>query len=200
MTEKRKFMCSLLNHKTNVVRAGRLTGVPFGRLLLHDWSKFSRHEFGRYARWHHGDPELRDKGEWAAAWQHHMHHNAHHPEFWLLAWHGAPDFYEVDCVGERVIDNIIVLPMPMTYVREMVADWLAASKTYTGDWNMARWLGQNGPKMRLHSVTVDRVHEVLLDIDYHLTDNCPWGVMPGYAFYRQFTTERRCDNFYSRRG
>jgi hypothetical protein len=175
-------MRSLLEHKTNVVKAGGLTGVPFGRLLLHDWSKFSPAEFGRYARWHHGDPELRDKREWAAAWQHHLHHNPHHPEFWLLAWHGNPDFYAVDGVGERVADNIIVLPMPETYVREMVADWLAASRTYTGKWDIALWLNEHGPKMRLHDRTVGELWGVMCEIGYMATDNCNWSWAAGQRF------------------
>lgn len=176
-----RFLKRLLDHKRNVMVAGRLTRMPFWRLLVHDWTKFTPAEFGRYARWHCGPAEDRDKGDWALAWRHHQHHSPHHPEFYLVAWHGDPTFYAVGGIGERVADNIIVLPMPEIYVREMVADWLAASKTYTGSWDIAIWVNEHGREMRLHDETVTLIDAVMHEIGYVQTDNCPWSYMAGSA-------------------
>ena len=174
MRENAKFLRSLLLHKWYVFKAGRLTGVPFWRRVFHDWSKFTPAEFGRYARWHHGPAESKDKREWARAWQHHMHNNPHHPEFWLLAWHGDPIFYARDGIGEHVADGVIFLPVPETYVREMVADWMAAGRTYAGDWVIANWVNEHGRKMHLHDETIALVDKIMLAVGYVQTDNCPW--------------------------
>jgi len=93
----------------------------------------------------------------------------------LLAWRGQSDFY--DGIGERVTDSIVVLPMPERYVREMVADFLGSSKVYTGGWNIAAWLNENGPKMILHSTTHARLVDVMLELHYACTDNCDWSWM-----------------------
>lgn len=69
--------------------------------------------------------------------------------------------------------------MPEIYVREMVVDWLGASRAYTGSWNMATWIDANGPKMRLHSKTLERVDAELYRLGYFTTDNCPWSYMAG---------------------
>ena len=161
-----RFLRSLLAHKWFVLQAGRKLGVPLWRLLVHDLSKFSPSEFGRYARWHHGPEEGRNKWEWVAAWQHHLHRNSHHPEFYLVSWHGAPDFYQVSKVGEVVAECILVLPMPEVCIREMVADWHAASKAYTGSWDIGDWATTNIPKMRMHTETAWLVDEVLKELGY----------------------------------
>ena len=164
-----RYLKSTLWHKWFFIRAGALTGVPLWRRLLHDWSKFTPTEFVRYSNWYFGE---KDKREWAIAWHHHLRLNPHHPEYWLLSWRGDVDFYSG--IGESVADNVVVLPMPEIYVREMIADFLAASKVYTGSWNITMWLNTHGPKMRLHSETVRLIAVVMYEMRYILTDNCDW--------------------------
>ena len=167
-----KYLRSLLLHKWFVFLAGLKTGVPVWRLVIHDWSKFSPTEFIRYSKWLFGD--VKDKKMWATAWHHHQRHNPHHPEFWILAWHGNPKFY--DGVGHSLANFVTALPMPETYVREMVADWMGASRAYTGAWNMSKWLSNNGPNIEknMHPETVRLVHSVLIEQGYFFTDNAPW--------------------------
>lgn len=179
MGPKLRFSHSLLSHKWFVLRAGRLTGVPLWRLIIHDLSKFSPSEFGRYACWHHGPKDERDIWEWVKAWHHHLHRNQHHPEYYLVSWHGDPAFYKAAGVGEPVADSIILLPIPEVFVREMIADWHAASRTYTGKWDIAMWLNTHGPKMRLHDETIVKIDSVMHEIGYIQTDNCPWSYMAG---------------------
>jgi hypothetical protein len=156
-----QYLKSLLRHKWYVFKAGRLLKVPFWRLIIHDWTKFLPIEFINYAQWHFGK---KNKRGWAKAWGHHQNHNPHHPEHWLLSWRGAPDFY--DGIGKHVSEGVVVLPMPMTYVREMVADWMGASREYTGSWDMAAWLNKEGNRMRLHDETVILLNMVLNEIGY----------------------------------
>lgn len=168
---------SLLIHKWYVFLAGRLVGVPFWRLIGHDWSKFWPVEFINYARFKYG---IKSIDGWAKAWLHHLHHNPHHSEHWILSWRGDPDYYIG--LGEPVAEFTVVIAMPETYVREMIADMLATSKEVTGHWDIAMWLNRNGPKMRFHDDTLTRLDLVMKEIGYSLTDNCDWSWIAGRGF------------------
>jgi hypothetical protein len=159
----------VLIHKWYVLRAGRITGVSVRRLLVHDWSKFTPTELLGYAGNIGGK---NDKRKWAKSWLHHLHHNPHHPEHWILSWRGNPEFYQD--MAESIAPFVVVLPMPETYVREMIADWMGASKVITGSWDISKWLNQNGPDMHFHDDTIVIIDKVMKEIGYALTDNCDW--------------------------
>lgn len=136
-------------------------------------------EFFRYARYKFGNGTRR---EWSTGWLHHLHHNAHHPEHWILSWHGDPDFYSD--VGEAVTTYVSILPMPEVYVREMIADMHGTSKQITGSWDIANWLNSNGPKIHFHDKTIVLIDKVMKELGYHLTDNCDWSWVAGTKFKR----------------
>ncbi len=142
--------------------------IPLWRLIVHDWSKFSPIEFVNYAQYKYG---VRYKGEegkykrlWAVSWLHHLHHNPHHPEHWLLSWRGDSDFY--DDLGESAARFVTVLPMPETYVCEMIVDFMATSKEKTGSYDITEWANTNVPKMRLHRDTITRLNDVMRELGY----------------------------------
>ncbi len=165
-----KQLISILIHKWYVFLAGRMVGVPLWRLIIHDWSKFMPVEFINYSKWKYG---VASKREWAKAWLHHFHLNPHHSEHHILSWLGNPEFY--DDLGKHLGLFITLLPMPETYVREMLADMMATSKRVTGSYNIASWLNQNGPKMHLHDDTVTLIDKVMKEIGYATyTDNRNW--------------------------
>lgn len=109
------------------------------RLIIHDWSKFLPAESRAYTKrfFQGGCPE----GEWKVAWRHHVQHNPHHWEHWS--------------------QNGELLPMPEVFVREMVADWMAAGKAYAGASNVQDWLNKAAPKMKLHPGTIEILCRVL---------------------------------------
>jgi hypothetical protein len=88
---------------------------------------------------------------------HHQNANPHHWEYWLTR------------SGNGVkTGRGVVLKMPEKYVREMVADWMAASRAYTGSWDMTQWLRENFyEKILLHpesrKVARDLLHELGYD-------------------------------------
>ncbi|KKM76814.1 hypothetical protein LCGC14_1376350 [marine sediment metagenome] len=169
---------SLVFHKWHVLKAGLMIGnIPLWRLIIHDWSKFTPVEFVNYARFKYG---RKDTAGWARAWLHHLHHNPHHPEHWILSWRGNPDFY--NSIGKGIAPFITMLSMPETYAREMVADMMATSKEVTGSYDIAVWLNENGPKMRLHDGTIARLGKAMVDAGYYFTDNSPWSYMAGNKF------------------
>lgn len=161
---------SLLVHKWFVLQAGHLIGVSLWRLIVHDWSKFIPIDFFRYARYKYKDG-VRD--EWAIGWLHHFHREAHHPEHWIILWHGDPDFYS-EIGGRNIAKYVSILPMPEIYVRELVADMHATSRQVTGSWNISKWLNENGPKIHFHDETIVLINKVMQEIGYTLTDDCNW--------------------------
>jgi len=170
-----RYLKSLLLHKWFVFLAGLKTGVPLWRLIVHDWQKFTPQEFGAYARHFFGaDAEYKNNEtieafqkysvveaapfghfedeRFALAWLHHENTAPHHWGFWI----------------PRSGKYSKPLPMPETYVREMVADWMGASRVYTGSWDMTEWLSKNLPRLndKMHPVTIYLVGEILTERGY----------------------------------
>lgn len=167
------YMKSLLEHKRYVIKAGRVLKVPLWRLLVHDWQKFTRWEFKQYARFYHGDELPADYIvlDYYYAWLHHENTAPHHWGYWIPR------------SGEYVNKP---LPMPETYVREMVADWLGAGRAYTGKWDMSEWLNQNLMSMRMHVTTRNKVIMVLQEIGYEQYQNGYGGWYVGQEFTSRF--------------
>jgi len=134
---------SLRKHIAFVQEAGRQLRVPEPQLAIHDQSKWTAGEFPGYA--------LHFKGggapdQFAYAWLHHIHHNPHHWQHWIFADGYTP-------AGSQVQNGAV--EMPTRYVLEMIADWMGASRAYTGSFDMFAWLVSNFPKIRLHSNTAE---------------------------------------------
>ncbi len=157
------YFWSLMRHKWFVFVAGlRLGGIPLWRLIIHDWGKFRLWEYGRYARYSaamkrkqkNGEPipdEIQDGFNYA--WLHHEGVHPHHWGYWIPRsgkLRGRP------------------LSMPNVFMREMVADWMGASRAYTGSWDMSEWLKKNlaGIEANMHSDSVAWVHVILSSAGY----------------------------------
>lgn len=157
-----KYAWSQIRHKYLVFRVGLLVKVPLWQLIIHDLSKFSPREFGAYARDKRGHiPGFTPPGsdEFQIAWLWHESRNPHHPGFWVPG------------TGKHAGEP---LPMSENYAREMMADLLAAGRSKTGQWDMTAWFNENGPKMPLHSETLNHIWTVMIELGYFVTDNCEW--------------------------
>lgn len=151
---------SLKRHIEAVRTAGMRLGVPWPQLFVHDASKLSVGEFPYYARNFYGDKG--DPAGYTAAWLHHMNHNPHHWEYWILRGIIDPEDDEAHIIDKRSG----CLPMPNNLVREMVADWMGASKAYTGSWSIRRWYRSHKDKILLHPNTRLVLESVLKEINY----------------------------------
>ena len=148
-----KYMWLTIRHKQFVFLAGRKLGVSYWRLLLHDLSKFSPKELPEYANLFFGSKE--NHLGFSYAWNHHQKCNKHHWEYWtLITGHnrgGYPD-------GSA-------LPMPTQYAKEMVADWIGASRAYEHKWPNSLdtwvWMKQNFDKINLHPETRELCRNLL---------------------------------------
>lgn len=148
------YKISLTRHIEFVQEAGRLIGVAGEQLDLHDKSKWSEEEFYGYAMHFHGGGA---PDEFARAWLHHIHHNPHHWQHWIFSDGFTPK-------GSNVENGVV--EMPQKYALEMIADWMGASRAYTGSWDMKDWLYKNMPRIRVHSNTAEYVRQTLDHLGY----------------------------------
>lgn len=139
----------ILRNKRYVFIAGRkVGGIPLWRLIIHDWTKFTPAEWSGYIyRFMRGDAgkfdKINDPDFWHKAWNHHWHNNPHHWEYWLGGFQ----------LAHEGLADVKVLEMPYNFAAEMVADWMGASKAYTGSWDIFDWYNKNKDKMILHQNT-----------------------------------------------
>jgi hypothetical protein len=143
----------VLRHKWFVFLAGRRVRIGLWLRITHDLSKFLPCEFAPYARLYCGERRGEPDFDYLNAWLHHQNHNKHHHQYWVL----------------RNRENE-VLPMPEIYIREMIADWLGASRAYTGSWDATEWIRQNIDDMAFEFGTLKRVFAILREIDIDLED------------------------------
>ncbi|MBP9757015.1 MAG: hypothetical protein KBD06_00285 [Candidatus Pacebacteria bacterium] len=126
-----RYVLFILYHKWLVFHFGRkVGGIPVWQLLIHDLSKFGPAEFGPYRM---RSVTGKDTPAYQAAWRLHWSRNPHHWEYWVR--------------------DGLATPMPEVYVREMLADWHAANRTYDTE-PLQEWLDNKWPRMNLHVDTV----------------------------------------------
>ena len=140
-------------HKSYVFRAGLKTGAPIWRLIIHDWTKFTWHEAPHYGRQFFGDRSQPLK--FSYAWNHHQKSNPHHWEYWIpLTGHDKGGYKDLE-----------PLPMPDWAIKEMIADWMGASRAYNGEWpsELWAWLDENWESVssRMHPETKEKVVEIV---------------------------------------
>jgi hypothetical protein len=140
--------------------------VGFWQMMRHDLSKFSKIErrgytlnfYFRAFAWSDQKSMEDIDTAWKNALRHHYRSNPHHWQYWCDDTYRNP------------------VPMPLRYVREMVADWLAASRAYEGYWPPSTspitgtgqkcsgywpWLEKNWHRMQLHPETRTEVISLL---------------------------------------
>lgn len=149
-----KYFVYICKHKWFVLLAGlRVGGIPFWRLLIHDYTKFSKAEWAPYVeRFFNGNSGKEDKtydpDSFKEAWKHHWQNNPHHWEYWAK------------------FDGQLAVPMPVAYIREMVADWIGAGRAITGKWGIEDWYNKTKDKQNLHYLTRELVENALKEVNY----------------------------------
>ncbi len=128
-----RYLMVVLKHKWFVLVAGWRVRAPLWRLVIHDWPKFLPSQFHAYAVHFFGGDSYR--GQLRAfdyAVVRHVNACAHHWEYWVPRTHlKGPR-------GGRA--ELRTMPMPEWAMREMVADWMAASRSYSGQWpTLEQW-------------------------------------------------------------
>ena len=127
--------------------------------IMHDMSKFSWTEFSESVKYYQGGkaspiPVVKAALGYSKAWQHHKGRNKHHYEYWT-------DNYDK---GTTYIE------MPEKYVRELVADWFAAGRTYNGKEftidDELKWWNDCKDSKFIHPNTKKRITELMTGLKY----------------------------------
>ena len=150
-----KYLWIAIKHKWYVFLAGLRVDAHIWDLIIHDWHKFTWAELPHYGRQFYGDGN--DPDGWAKCWLHHQNLGKHHREYWVMR-SGAGTGRD----GE-------MLEIPDQYLREMVADWLAAGKAYEGSWpdpNNWGWWNHNKKQIEedMPADTFGRLLEIIKEL------------------------------------
>lgn len=151
-----QYAWATIRHKWYVWKAGRRLKVGWWRLLIHDYTKFLPAEYPYYQRQFFGKAD--DPDGFARAWLHHQNSWSHHWEY-----HITRTAHSRGAVKPDIVDDC--LPMPEMDVREMVADWMGASRAYTNSWDISGWFHGHIGKIKLHPKTRQILSKVLSEID-----------------------------------
>lgn len=148
-----KHLKVIITHKWWVFYYACKLGIPW-QGFWHDMSKFSPTEFFESIKYYKGTsspiPECKKDKGYSLAWQHHKGRNPHHYEYWT-------DNYDT---------GTTTIKMPYKYVLELIADYLAAGRTYQGknftfisewDWWIMKRANYN-PK--IHPETIDLITKI----------------------------------------
>jgi hypothetical protein len=170
-----RYFWAVILHKFCIIVAGirinkALRSTPYQvsykRLLLHDLSKFSRSEFWPYAEHFYG--EKKHEEEFHQAWLHHVYHNDHH-------WEHFIDDYPIHSkliIANQPVKNLVIHQMPDEAILEMVADNLAATRSYEGYWPNTqkkdgwKWMTNSFNGFRLHPITQVKFTAFLCALGY----------------------------------
>lgn len=156
------FVHDTCKHKYFIFIAGWRLGVPLRQLILHDLSKFTPAEFPHFVRRFYADGE--DMAIFSIAMDIHHRRNPHHWEYWVEHPLGKP------AVGTA-------REIPHHFILEMVADWLAAFRTYHRRWpshaNEWPWLMDHWDSIVLHPRTRNHVRALLEEMLTGFRDTFP---------------------------
>ena len=121
-------------------------------VACHDSSKYGMVEYDPYDAYFYGTP---NEDAFNVAWLHHIHHNPHHWQYWLLM---------NDDGKYRDPGKVIPLEMPKIYALEMVADWWSFSWKSGDLTEMFGWYEDHKDCIILHPNTREYVESVLDEI------------------------------------
>lgn len=150
-----KHFYRVIKHKKEILKICWELGL-YWRGLVHDLSKFHPKEFIESSKYY--DKKISpiplcksDKG-YSIAWQHHHGHNDHHFEYWI-------DYNK---------GKIEPIKMPFECMLEMIADWLAAQKTYSGIIDYKKeleWFNNTKHNFIIHPVTLQFTEDILITLN-----------------------------------
>lgn len=116
------------------------------QLNLHDASKYTDKEYDPYDEYFYGIKTEKVKKEFDYAWLHHIHHNPHHWQYWVL-------------LNDE--DGHYALEMPKEFVYEMICDWWSFSHKTGNLYEIFDWYKTNKNKQIIHENTKKLIEDIL---------------------------------------
>lgn len=133
---------------------------PFYRQIKwhHDVSKDDPEEYNAYDNYFYGGQRTKEiEEEFNRAWLHHIHHNPHHWQYWVL-------------VNDEPEEGMIALRIPYRYVIEMICDWWSFSWRSGNLYEVFDWYDKHKDHMKLHKDSKDLIEEILGQIKAKLDE------------------------------
>lgn len=152
MIKHLKYLKYMIKHKWYVFKACMACGL-YWRGIIHDWSKFLPSEWFPYVNHFYGKktvPNRESDQPYKLAWLLHQKRNKHHWQWWVL----PKDQGGLEC-----------LPMPNTYRKEMLCDWIGAGMAITGKLDIGEWYLKQRTKIKLHPETRAWIENEISAID-----------------------------------
>jgi len=140
------YLIYLLEHKKNVFIECWKEGL-YIHAFLHDLSKFLPSEFIPYAKFFMAKNRAKeykksdeDNSDFQKGWLKHQKRNKHHWNYW---------------VSITRKNEIIPIPMPLKYVKQMICDWKGMSRKFGGSWQ--EYYEKNKEDFILHPITEETI-------------------------------------------
>lgn len=115
----------------------------------HDYSKLNVEEYDAYDQYFYGKQRTKEvKENFNEAWLHHIHHNPHHWQYWVL-------------INDDPKEGTVALRMPYRYIIEMICDWWAFSWSKGNLYEICDWYDKHKAHMMLHADTRELVEDIL---------------------------------------
>lgn len=119
------------------------------RVTNHDESKYDKEEYEAYDNYFYGgNRSFKVVQDFNYAWLHHIHHNPHHWQYWVL-------------INDDEKEGTIALEMPKECVLEMIADWWSFSWKESSLLEIFDWYEKHRERMILHKNTRKLVEGIL---------------------------------------
>ena len=120
----------------------------------HDYSKNSTAEYDAYDKYFYGgNQSYAVKVAFDYAWLHHIHHNPHHWQYWVL----LEDDPETGVPFKT-------LQIPLVYIFEMIADWWTFSWKNNNLFEIFNWYADHRHKQFIHPESRKMLENVLKKI------------------------------------
>ena len=143
----------IVEHKWNVGIECFKKGMII-HAITHDISKFLPSEFLPYAKFFYSTNRTKKykqsdetKADFQKGWCFHQKRNKHHWNYW---------------VSVTRINEIIPIPMPEKYIKQMIADWNGMSRKFGG--STEEYYIKNRNNMILHKETTKLIEGILTQL------------------------------------
>lgn len=136
------------------------TDIYLPNIIDHDESKRDVEEYRAYDDYFYGTRSAKVVEAFNYAWLHHIHHNPHHWQYWVLQHDDEPEE---------------ALEMPMEYVIEMICDWWSFSFKSKNLYEIFDWYEKH-KGMKMHEKTRKVVEDILDKIKAELDEEKKNGV------------------------
>lgn len=122
----------------------------------HDASKISDEEYMSYDQHFYGNRSFENEESFLYAWNHHLHNNPHHWQYWILVNDDKDN-------GEKLLE------IPDIYIFEMICDWWSFSWRNNNLFEIFDWYEKGKDYRKINPVSLEKI-ETILDTIKHLLE------------------------------